>query len=116
MTDHLPSSGIFYNYVDRETTSFPDAAGTALFAATVYRFVTLSEPSGYSKIVAAAERARKALYAEDGATHFDKQGWLRPVVDPYDFSKVGSKSDEAQSFVLQMNHNWLLWKSQGSKV
>ncbi|KAG8878630.1 hypothetical protein FRB98_006035 [Tulasnella sp. 332] len=118
MANHLPSSGIFYNYVDKvktTTTSFPDASGTALFSATVYRFMTLSNPPGYSKIVAAAEKARKALYWKDGATHFDNLGWLKPVVNPYAFSEAGSRSDEAQSFVLQMNHNWLLWKSEGSK-
>ncbi|KAG8996815.1 hypothetical protein FRB93_000627 [Tulasnella sp. JGI-2019a] len=118
MTNNIPSSGIFFNYVDQQTTnssSFPDASGTALFAATVYRHITLADPSDYEKIVGAAEKARQALYANGGGTHFDGNGWLMPVVNPDAFSTAGSESPEAQSFVLQMDNNWKAWTSAGSK-
>ncbi|KAG8847047.1 hypothetical protein FRB96_001697 [Tulasnella sp. 330] len=118
MTNNLPSSGIFYNYVDQQITNsstFPDASGTALFASTVYRYVTLSSPSNYGDIVQAAETARQALYANDGADHFGSDGWLNPVVNPDTFSEMGSDSPEAQSFALQLDNNWKAWKSAGSK-
>ncbi|KAG8939555.1 hypothetical protein FRC04_006225 [Tulasnella sp. 424] len=43
MKGNLPSSGISYNYANDSSTG-SDAASTALFAATVYRAVTLYEP------------------------------------------------------------------------
>ncbi|KAG8871930.1 hypothetical protein FRB97_008177 [Tulasnella sp. 331] len=122
MTKYLPASpkntsfetgGLFFNYVDQQVTTnitFPDASGTALFAASVYRHITLMNPPSYGKIVAAAERARKAIYANNGGVHFDANGWLRPVVNPHSFQMAGNMSDEAQSFMLQLNHNWEGWK------
>lgn len=113
MANHLPSSGIFTNYAD-DSTSFPDAASTAMFAATVYRAVTLYNPSKYGNIVSAAENARNALYANNGATHFDSQGWLQPVVNPNSFHEAGSNSPEGQAFALQLNTNWQAWKNAGA--
>ncbi|KIO30557.1 hypothetical protein M407DRAFT_20446 [Tulasnella calospora MUT 4182] len=114
MTDNLPSSGVFYNYADDDSTG-ADAASTALFAATVYRAVTLYEPGHYGDIVDAAERAREALYANNGTVHFDGEGWLQPVVNPNSFHEIGAQSPEGQAFVLQMDNNWKEWVSQGSK-
>ncbi|KAG9038822.1 hypothetical protein FRB95_014371 [Tulasnella sp. JGI-2019a] len=126
MTGVLPSSGIFNNYVDIEddvpvpsieaAINFPDASGTALFAATVYQHVTLMNPTNYDEIVSAAEKARNALYANNGTTHFDDNGWLMPVVDPHSFALAGNHSNEAQSFVLQMDNNWKDWMSAGTKT
>ncbi|KAG8899245.1 hypothetical protein FRB99_006846 [Tulasnella sp. 403] len=114
MASRLPNSGIFTNYLD-DTTTFNDAASTAMFAATVYRFVTLSSPSKYGNIISAAERARNALYANNGGVHFDANGWLQPVVDPMSFHEQGKQSPEGQCFVLQMNNNWKAWVNSGSK-
>jgi len=115
MAANIPSTGVFNNYADQQQTNqynFPDASGTALFAASVYRHVTLSNPSNYQSIVSAAEQARQALYADDGQVHFDSQGWLTPVVDPNVFSTQGSMSPEAQCFVLQLNNNWQAWSAK----
>ncbi|KAG8916218.1 hypothetical protein FRC01_003290 [Tulasnella sp. 417] len=114
MKDNLPSSGIFYNYADDDSTG-ADAASTALFAATVYRAVTLYDPGHYGGVVDAAERAREAIYSNNGTVHFDAQGWLRPVVNPNSFHEIGAESPEGQAFVLQMDNNWKEWVSQGSK-
>ncbi|KAG8937365.1 hypothetical protein FRC00_006483 [Tulasnella sp. 408] len=114
MTDNLPSSGVFYNYADDDTTG-TDCASTALFAATVYRAITLYEPDHYGDIVDAAERAREALYANNGTTYFDQEGWLHPVVNPNSFHEIGAESPEGQAFVLQMDNNWREWVNQGSK-
>ncbi|KAG8873385.1 hypothetical protein FRB97_006794 [Tulasnella sp. 331] len=119
MTNNLPASGIFNNYVDLANNvsvpsfegaiNFPDGSGTALFAGTVYRHVTLANPKNYDKIIAAAETARVALYTRYGAAHFDVNGWLKPVVDPNAFAQQGNQSAEAQSFVLQLDNNWKAW-------
>ena len=113
MAKNLPSSGIFTNYPDNGST-FPDASGTAMFAATVYRTMTLYNPGKYKDAVDAAEKARMALYANGGSAHFDDQGWLQPVVNPNAFSTEGSQSPEAQSFALQLDNNWNDWKAAGS--
>ncbi|KAG8942982.1 hypothetical protein FRC04_003268 [Tulasnella sp. 424] len=114
MKDNLPSSGIFYNYANDSSTG-SDAASTALFAATVYRAVTLYEPGHYGDIVDAAELARTAIYANNGTVHFDSQGWLQPVVNPNSFHEIGQQSPEGQAFVMQLDNNWKEWVNQGSK-
>lgn len=120
MSNHLPTSGIFFNYADQrqavtdDAPSFPDAASTALFASTVYRHIVLSNPPNYSRILAAAEAARNALYSNDGQMHFDGNGWLMPVVDPAAFLNQGSMSPEAQCFVLQLQNNWQAWLEETS--
>lgn len=105
MTNNLPASGIFTNYVD-QPGSFADASGTALFAATVYRHYLMdSSLSTGSPIFAAANSARTALFANGGATHLPG-GWLTPVVNPDSFGQQGANSPEAECFVLQLNNNW----------
>ncbi|KAG8973142.1 hypothetical protein FRB90_009988, partial [Tulasnella sp. 427] len=108
MTAQLPDSGLFYNYVNDPTTG-TDAASTALFAATVYRAVTLYSPDHYGNYVDAAEKARQALYANNGTVHFDSEGWLQPVVNPNSFHEMGKESPEGQAFALQMDNNWKQW-------
>lgn len=45
--------------------------------------------------------------------HFDADGWLTPVVDPSSFGQSGSKSPEAQAFVLMMQASYLDWARAG---
>lgn len=66
----------------------------------MYRYATLVGPSAH---LADAERSRKALAARaaNGTyAHFDQAGWLTPVVNPLSYGSRGSKSPEAQAFVL----------------
>ncbi|KAG8887993.1 hypothetical protein FRB98_008591 [Tulasnella sp. 332] len=126
MSAVLPPSGIFGNFVDvaddavvttfEGAVNFPDASGTALFASTVYRHLTLNNPPNYENITASAEIARNALYGNNGTAHFDMDGWLFPVVDPHAFAQSGNNSDEAQSFVLQLDSNWKTWIASNSVI
>jgi hypothetical protein len=47
--------------------------------------------------------------------HFDADGWLSPVVDPLAFGESGSKSPEAQAFVLMMQAGYRDWAQAGYK-
>ena len=47
--------------------------------------------------------------------HFDADGWLAPVVDPSSFGDSGSKSPEAQAFVLMMQASYQDWAQAGYK-
>ena len=47
--------------------------------------------------------------------HFDVDGWLSPVVDPALFGVSGSKSPEAQAFVLMMQAGYQDWAQAGYK-
>ena len=54
-----------------------------------------------------------------GMLHFTSDGWLTPVVDPYDFSDQGQTSPEGQAFILAMQAAWRDWameRSQKAKV
>lgn len=107
------SNNLFGNYVD-ESDSFDDAASTALLASTVYR---LSLLSGVHKHLPSAEKSRTTLSSSNssGLVHFDQDGWLRPVVDPYNVGAAGSKSPEGQAFVVMMQAAYNDWEQDGSK-
>lgn len=123
MYQYLRSTSCFGNYAD-DNKSFDDAASASLLAATVYHLSTLA---GKHDHIPLAERTRIALTAVsslgNGPTsgpfnsmvHFDVDGWLTPVVDPSSFGEVGSKSPEAQAFVLMMQAGYRDWAQAGYK-
>jgi hypothetical protein len=86
------------NYID-DDSSFGEACGTTLLAATTYRMAQyrLLGPNS-SHLLSKADQARKAIYENN----IDSQGWLYPVVNPLDWSQEGSHSPEGQAFVLMM--------------
>ena len=50
-----------------------------------------------------------------GMLHFTSDGWLTPVVDPYDFSDQGQTSPEGQAFILAMHAAWRDWVQERSQ-
>lgn len=125
-TTHFPaqrSTSCFGNYAD-DDDSFDDAASAVLLAATAYRLSTLA---GKNQNVHLAERTRIALTAQSNLgggpgngtfvamVHFDADGWLLPVVDPTSFGQQGSKSPEAEAFVLMMQSGYRDWAQAGYK-
>ena len=46
--------------------------------------------------------------------HFTHNGWLTPVVNPYNYTQQGNDSPEAQAFVILMQAGWRDWVSMGS--
>ena len=47
--------------------------------------------------------------------HFDADGWLTPVVNPVSIGESGSKSPEAEAFVLMMQASYRDWAQAGYK-
>lgn len=82
------------NYYDSASgSSFSDASGSALLAASAYR---LAQLTGNTSFVSKADTIRTAVFAAvDRST-----GWLAPVVDPLSFKAEASQSPEAEAFVL----------------
>jgi hypothetical protein len=101
------TSSLFHNYAS-ETDTFLDAAGTALLAASVYRIAMLADV--YHNIPY-AEKSRKAI----SSSNIQGDGWLTPVVDPYNVGREGERSPEGQAFVLMMNSAYEEWKEAGSE-
>ncbi|KAG8737056.1 hypothetical protein FRC10_008607 [Ceratobasidium sp. 414] len=99
--------GLFYNYAGGPST-FPDAASTALLAASTYH---LSLVSGVHTHLPSAEHVRGIISTQ----HLDSSGWLNPVVVPNSFHDPGQQSPEAEAFVLQMHAAWEDWVEDGSK-
>ncbi|KAG6810557.1 hypothetical protein H0H92_011342 [Tricholoma furcatifolium] len=123
MYPHLDNTTtLFTNYADQPVTAdgnFYDSSSTALLASTVYR---LSLIWGTHTYLPYAERCRKALSAANTNSssnssyeHFDVNGWLTPVVDPYSYGLQGSQSPEGQAFVVDMQSAWRDWVQAGSK-
>ena len=86
-------------------------------ASAVYRLALLSKV--YTN-VPNAERLRKTIFSSVAGTnssssHIDDQGWLLPVTNPLSFGTLGSRSPEAQSFVLLLNAAYQDWDQGGRK-
>jgi len=112
MYGRMRPSGLFLNYVD-DSSSFEDAASSALLASTVYRLALLTNLHTY---IPQADKARQALFASNDTAlvHFTKDMWLTPVVNPYNIGSEGSESPEAQAFVVQLDAAYRDWKKAGS--
>lgn len=99
-----------HNYV-LNRTNFIDAAGPIMLAGVAYRLSAMNLTSVY---VPYAERTYGNLTAylgsDDGA-----DGWVTPVVNPYDWLAPGKESPEAQSFVLIMEAARRDWVAEGSR-
>ncbi|EIN09188.1 hypothetical protein PUNSTDRAFT_68092 [Punctularia strigosozonata HHB-11173 SS5] len=108
MYAHQHSSGLFHNYADDRST-FLDAASAALLASTVYRLASLT---GIETFIAQAERTREGLFAPNpngSFAHFDADFWLKPVGNPYNYAAPGSRSPEAQAFVIELQAAYRDW-------
>jgi hypothetical protein len=103
----LANTTLFHNYVDQDAT-FLDASSTAAIAAATYHLAVLSDGKGLNRDrLSDAERARQEL---GFGGHIGGNGWLSPVVDPYNFPKQGSHSAEAQAFVVSMYAGYRAWQ------
>lgn len=82
------------NYYDSASgSSFSDASGSALLAASAYR---LAQLTGDTSFVSKADTVRTAVFAAvDRST-----GWLAPVVNPLSFKAQANQSPEGEAFVL----------------
>ncbi|PFH46369.1 hypothetical protein AMATHDRAFT_70070 [Amanita thiersii Skay4041] len=47
--------------------------------------------------------------------HFTTEGYLTPVVNPHSYGREGSKSAEAQAFVVELHSAWRDWIADGAK-
>ena len=129
------TTGLFNNYAD-DSSTFADASGTALLAASVYRLALMA---GVHTHLPAAEKSRAALFASNSSSssssssssasssassssssntsslaHFTSAGLLTPVVDPNSFHERGSTSPEGQAFVLELAAAHADWVAAGS--
>ncbi|GAA5957345.1 hypothetical protein JCM8115_006963 [Rhodotorula mucilaginosa] len=90
----IKSDGLLPNYYDSASgSSFSDASGSALLAASAYR---LAQLTGDTSFVSKADTVRTAVFAAvDRST-----GWLAPVVNPLSFKAQANQSPEGEAFVL----------------
>ncbi|KZP00223.1 Six-hairpin glycosidase [Calocera viscosa TUFC12733] len=102
------SNGTLLNYVD-DPTSFADSASTALLASVSFRLATLPTSASYSTIPQ-AEKARQLVYGPA----LGSDGWLSPVVDPYNYPNLGSQSPESEAFVLLLQAAYRDWGILGA--
>lgn len=81
------------------SSSFPEAAGTAALAASVYRLAVLApETFATSRYIGAADAWRKAVVKTVSSS-----GQLAPVVNPYSYTQntaYDGPSPEAQDFAV----------------
>ncbi|KAM0747198.1 hypothetical protein T439DRAFT_328960 [Meredithblackwellia eburnea MCA 4105] len=101
------SSNLLPNYYHSSST-FSDAASSALLASVVYRMASLGELSNTS-LINTAEKVRQAV--NSAAT--SNSGWLNPVVDPLVWNQQSTKSPEAEAFVIMLQAAWRdYWANQ----
>ncbi len=91
-------SGLFRNYIT-QSNSFPEAAGTAMIAASIYRLAVLGpETFATSHYLQEAGALRAAVVKTVGS-----DGRLSPVVNPYQYLQNTPHTDvspEAQDFAV----------------
>ncbi|KAJ4355270.1 hypothetical protein N0V95_003100 [Ascochyta clinopodiicola] len=91
-----PRSGLLRNYIST-ASSFPEAAGTAMIAANIYRLAVLApDVFAKSQYLGWADARRAAVVKTVGSS-----GVIAPVINPYKYTEnapYGQVSPEAQSF------------------
>lgn len=91
-------SGLLRNYIT-QSNSFPEAAGTAMMAASIYRLAVLApETFATSHYLQWADARRAAVVKTVGS-----DGRLSPVVNPYSYlqnTPFAEVSPEAQDFAV----------------
>lgn len=81
----------------------------------MYRLALLASVHDH---IAQADASRTTLFAQSsngGYVHFDGDGWLTPVVNPYAYHEQGEKSPEGQAFVLQLHAAYRDYAEAGQK-
>ncbi|KAG7284284.1 hypothetical protein NEMBOFW57_010651 [Staphylotrichum longicolle] len=91
-------SGLFRNYIT-QSNSFPEAAGTAMIAASIYRFAVLAPGTfATSRYLQEADALRAAVVKA-----VNSDGRLSPVANPYQYLQTTPHTDvspEAQDFAV----------------
>ncbi|EJU06613.1 Six-hairpin glycosidase [Dacryopinax primogenitus] len=103
-------NGTLLNYVD-DPSSFADSSSTALLASVSFRLATLPSSLRSFHTIPSALRAQTLINSAGLST----DGWLQPVVDPYDYPLRGTKSPEGQAFVLLLQAAYSEWSAQGEQ-
>ncbi|GAA5849294.1 hypothetical protein JCM9279_006440 [Rhodotorula babjevae] len=99
---HIKSDGLLPNYFDSASgSSFSDAAGSALLAASAYRLAQLGGTSS-SYLVNSAATIRSAVNSKISSS----TGWVSPVVNPLSFKEQSSASPEGEVFLLLLEAAW----------
>jgi rhamnogalacturonyl hydrolase YesR len=102
---YISSNGLLHNYVDN-SSSFEDSTSSALMAAGGLRLSTLNLTNDYVNM---------SLTLLSGVSKkVNDTGYVTQVTDPYTFSKQGTESPEAQSFVILAYSAYNEWVAQGS--
>lgn len=118
-------NGLLYNYLNQTSSSFLDAAGTALLVASTYRLAQLT--SQFSSLSSSnSTPSSLALNAAEGAyqtltspSHLSSTGVLSPVVNPLSYGKQlgnGGTSPEGEAFVLLMESARRDYLAMGGKA
>lgn len=75
---------------------------------------TVSVPSSATTSTASAPSASSTATGTPGLLHFTSDGWLTPVVDPYNYAYQGQQSPESEAFVIAMQAAWRDWVADGA--
>ncbi|GAA5913729.1 hypothetical protein JCM8208_003868 [Rhodotorula glutinis] len=99
---HIKSDGLLPNYYDSASgSSFSDAAGSALLAASTYRLAQLGGTSS-PYLLNTAATIRSAVNSKISSS----TGWVSPVVNPLSFKAQSSASPEGEVFLLLLEAAW----------
>ncbi|GAA5831677.1 hypothetical protein JCM11251_000791 [Rhodosporidiobolus azoricus] len=110
---NLKSDGLLPNYYDSARgSSFSDAAGSALLAASAYRLAQLNSTAVPYNTLQHAATIRAAVNGKVSTS----SGWLAPVVNPLSFKERSSTSPEGQAFVLLLQSAWRDYLSSSSSL
>jgi hypothetical protein len=109
-------SGLSSNASSSNPTTISDSQ-TDISAVSTATNSTVSDPTHTLSAASSTSTAPSPSATPDSPgplQHFTTNGWLTPVVNPYDFGVQGPASPEGEAFVLEMTAAWKDWVAAGS--
>ncbi|KAG8708497.1 hypothetical protein FRC11_006431 [Ceratobasidium sp. 423] len=100
----LDANNLVPNYMDSASSTFGDAASSALLAATAYRAANMWPAEFGTFYTDNADKIKETVMA--GITDL---GLLSPIVDPLSWTKQGILGTESQAFGIMMYAAWRDW-------
>ena len=92
------------------SSSSPPASVSASPSPSSHNSTSTSTPTSTAPISSATAPASSS----SSLVHFTADGWLQPVVNPYNVGAQGEHSPEGQAFVVEMYAAWRDWTALGS--
>ncbi|TBU36627.1 glycosyl hydrolase family 88-domain-containing protein [Dichomitus squalens] len=111
-------SGVHTNVPNAEKSRIalfaPSASSPSSSSSSSLSSSSSSPSSSHASSGTSSSTAPSSSATSPSLAHFTSDGWLTPVVNPYNVGAQGEHSPEGEAFVLEMYAAWRDWAAVGS--